>query len=219
MISQEIGMILKPLQKVPNNAGNLGKIIVATAFEWLPKVQNIAQFGQTALLQLSHSATPISLSLSHLFSIFPHFHHCTSTLASLEAVKASKIINSLWRRCRRRWRRCEQKRGLSVFESILIENNFDEDLVGTHLNDEATFCSNNNNNGCNVRLSKESESDSFEDWLKCKETLVNWKVILILLYQCTTVFIFVVGMPYNWSLRLPPSGQSYKALYDRNLRL
>ena len=42
MISQEIGMILKPLQKVPNNAGNLGKIIVATAFEWLPKVQNIA---------------------------------------------------------------------------------------------------------------------------------------------------------------------------------
>ena len=32
-------MILTPLQKLPNNAGDLGKIIVATCFEWLPKVQ------------------------------------------------------------------------------------------------------------------------------------------------------------------------------------
>ena len=33
--------------KLPNNVGNLGKIIVATGFEWLPKVQNIAQSGHT----------------------------------------------------------------------------------------------------------------------------------------------------------------------------
>ena len=32
-------MILTPLQKLPNNVGYLGKIIVATGFEWLPKVQ------------------------------------------------------------------------------------------------------------------------------------------------------------------------------------
>ena len=32
-------MVLTPLQKLPNNAGNLGKIIVATSFEWLPRVQ------------------------------------------------------------------------------------------------------------------------------------------------------------------------------------
>ena len=32
-------MILTPLQKLPNNVGNLGKIIIATGFEWLPKVQ------------------------------------------------------------------------------------------------------------------------------------------------------------------------------------
>ena len=38
-------MILTPLQKLPNNVGNLGKIIVATSFEWLPKVQKIAQSG------------------------------------------------------------------------------------------------------------------------------------------------------------------------------
>ena len=29
-------MILTPLQKLLNNVGDLGKIIVATGFEWLP---------------------------------------------------------------------------------------------------------------------------------------------------------------------------------------
>ena len=40
-------MILTPLQKMPNNVGNLGKIIVLTGFEWLPKVQKIAKSGHT----------------------------------------------------------------------------------------------------------------------------------------------------------------------------
>ena len=40
-------MILGPLRKLANNVGNLGKIIVATGFEWLPKVQKIAQSGHT----------------------------------------------------------------------------------------------------------------------------------------------------------------------------
>ena len=47
MISLENGMILTPLQKLPGNVGNLGKLIVATCFEWLPKVQKIAQSGHT----------------------------------------------------------------------------------------------------------------------------------------------------------------------------
>ena len=34
-------MVLTPLQKLPNNVGNLGKIIVATCFKWLPKVQKL----------------------------------------------------------------------------------------------------------------------------------------------------------------------------------
>ena len=38
-------MILIPLQKFPNNVGDLGKIFVATSFEWLPKVQKIAKSG------------------------------------------------------------------------------------------------------------------------------------------------------------------------------
>ena len=48
MISQEKWMILTPLQKLPNNVGDLGKLIVATGFEWIPKVQKIAQSGHTA---------------------------------------------------------------------------------------------------------------------------------------------------------------------------
>ena len=40
-------MILTYLQKLPNNVGNLGKIIVTTGFEWLPEVQKNAQSGHT----------------------------------------------------------------------------------------------------------------------------------------------------------------------------
>ena len=40
-------MILTPLQKLPNNVGELGEIIVATSFECLPKKQKIAQSGHT----------------------------------------------------------------------------------------------------------------------------------------------------------------------------
>ena len=40
-------MILTPLQKLPYNVGYLGKIIVATSFEWLTKVQKIAYSGHT----------------------------------------------------------------------------------------------------------------------------------------------------------------------------
>ena len=37
--------VLTPLQKLPKNMGDLGKIIVATSFEWLPKAQKNAQSG------------------------------------------------------------------------------------------------------------------------------------------------------------------------------
>ena len=47
---------MTPLQKLPNNVGDLCKIIVATGFEWLPKVQLIAKSGHTVIL-------PTALSL------------------------------------------------------------------------------------------------------------------------------------------------------------
>ena len=40
-------MILTRLQKLPDNVDDLGKIIVTTDFEWLPKVHKIAQSGHT----------------------------------------------------------------------------------------------------------------------------------------------------------------------------
>ena len=39
MILLEKWKILTPLQKLPKNVGNLGKLIVATGYEKLPKVQ------------------------------------------------------------------------------------------------------------------------------------------------------------------------------------
>ena len=40
-------MILTPLQKLPKNGENWGKLIVAKGFKKLPKVQNITQSGHT----------------------------------------------------------------------------------------------------------------------------------------------------------------------------
>ena len=40
-------MILAPLQKLPKNIGDLGKLIVAKGFKKLPKVQKIANSGHT----------------------------------------------------------------------------------------------------------------------------------------------------------------------------
>ena len=47
MISLEKLQIFTPLQKLPKNVWELGKLIVATGFECLPKVQKIAQSGHT----------------------------------------------------------------------------------------------------------------------------------------------------------------------------
>ena len=38
------------LQKLPNNVGNLDKLIVAKGFKMLPKVQKIAKSGHTAVV-------------------------------------------------------------------------------------------------------------------------------------------------------------------------
>ena len=40
-------MILAPLQKMPKNVGDLGKLIVAKGFKKSPKVQKIAHSGHT----------------------------------------------------------------------------------------------------------------------------------------------------------------------------
>ena len=53
MISQEKWLILTPSLKLPKNAGDFGKLIVAKGFKKLPKVQLIAQSGHTDLRRIS----------------------------------------------------------------------------------------------------------------------------------------------------------------------
>ena len=48
-------MILTPLQKLPKNVDNLGKLIVAKGLKKLPKVQKIAQSGHTGWDQRFYS--------------------------------------------------------------------------------------------------------------------------------------------------------------------
>ena len=48
---------------LPNKAGDLGKIIVATSFDWLPKVQKIAKSGR--------AGSSLWRSPHHLYLILP----------------------------------------------------------------------------------------------------------------------------------------------------
>ena len=52
MISLEKIKIMTPLQKLPKNVEDLGKLIVAKGFKKLPKVQKIAKSGHTGDVQL-----------------------------------------------------------------------------------------------------------------------------------------------------------------------
>ena len=47
MVWLEKWYILTPLQKLPKNVGDLGKLIAAKDFKKLPKVQKIARSGHT----------------------------------------------------------------------------------------------------------------------------------------------------------------------------
>ena len=48
LITQENWKILTPLQNLPKNVGDLGKLNVAKGFKKLPKIQKIAKSGHTA---------------------------------------------------------------------------------------------------------------------------------------------------------------------------
>ena len=49
-------MILTPLQKLPKNGEDWGKLIFAKGFKKLPKVQNIAESGHTGTALLCNNA-------------------------------------------------------------------------------------------------------------------------------------------------------------------
>ena len=66
-------MILTPLQKLPKNGEDWGKLIVAKGFKKLPKVQNIAQSGHTGC------HTPFCWPSQYLFLLpyIPLVKQCT----------------------------------------------------------------------------------------------------------------------------------------------
>ena len=59
-------MILTPLQKLPKNGDDWGKLIGAKGFKKLPKVQNIAQSGHTADKSHFKAGSHYCVSLVHL---------------------------------------------------------------------------------------------------------------------------------------------------------
>ena len=76
MISIVKWMIWTPLQKLPNNVGDLGKIIVATCFECLPKVQNITQSGHTVWeVQKTHLHIRHPRGVDRLWATAPVSNH------------------------------------------------------------------------------------------------------------------------------------------------
>ena len=54
-------MILTPLQKLPKNGEDWGKIIVTKGFKKLPKVQNIAQSGHIVGFSHGHGIKSLLL--------------------------------------------------------------------------------------------------------------------------------------------------------------
>ena len=88
MISLEKWRILTPLQKLPNNVGNLGKIIVAIGFEWLPKVQKITQSG--------HTGSYLKLNTGGVQSRDSHrdpLHPLVTTQASFDDCLSLRLLN------------------------------------------------------------------------------------------------------------------------------
>ena len=62
-------MILTPLQTLPKNVGDLGKIIVAKGFKKSPKVKKIAQSGHTG------QHWPLLSFILGLFDTHTHHHN------------------------------------------------------------------------------------------------------------------------------------------------
>ena len=64
-------MFLTPLQKLPGDVGDLDKIFVANGFEWLPKVQKIAQSCHTAhdIRNLHFKSSHQRILKQHLFTV------------------------------------------------------------------------------------------------------------------------------------------------------
>ena len=64
--------ILTPLQKLPKNVGDLGKLIVATGFEKLCKVQQIAKSGHLPAVK---NVWKVAMHVQHNLFCLCHKHN------------------------------------------------------------------------------------------------------------------------------------------------
>ena len=106
MISVEKLIILTPLQKLSNNVSNLGKIIVATSFECLPKKQKKSPNLVTLKWTLS-----VSLECPWAWSPLPewqHFRWKTFCAKSRRIKKNSKLFSC--DALREQYDQCDQKK-------------------------------------------------------------------------------------------------------------
>ena len=58
---------MTPLQKLPNNVGDLGKISVAIGFEWLPKVQKLPNLVTLQRILTFYIMRSVTLRLTSCF--------------------------------------------------------------------------------------------------------------------------------------------------------
>ena len=141
MVSLEKWMILTPLQQLPKNGENWGKLIVAKGFKKLPKVQKIARSGHTGLsigfnqlftvapsmtkeavlLCLNQQRGALSLSISFSF-VHTNAHEPHLTLPKLKILFVSKIGGN-WRRSPM-WLKKSKFRGLFSPSSFFLSNVF-----------------------------------------------------------------------------------------------
>ena len=94
MISLEKWMILTPLQKLPENREDYGKLVVAKGFKLLPKVQNIAQSGHTGQVSTSVQKVvfKVTLTIVKVFNwIDPPAKHRCLIWSLLVETKITKI--------------------------------------------------------------------------------------------------------------------------------
>ena len=71
MVSLQKRMILTPLQLLPKNGEDWGKLIVAKGFKKLPKVQNIAQSGHTGHMR----RTRMCFTTKNKENAYPFYDH------------------------------------------------------------------------------------------------------------------------------------------------
>ena len=100
MILLQKWKILTPLQNLPKNVGDLGKLIVAKGFKKLPKVQKIDKYGHTGHLDhsipfLFRQILTITFTEYNVKSKLSHPTHMSRERRHLSACRVNRLSYGL----------------------------------------------------------------------------------------------------------------------------